>query len=391
MMTRLLIVLATSTLFAARALEAQAVDTVRMTLRWEVTEGVHETADSLGTLSGIARDARGTVYVSDASDGKIWVFDSLGRSQRAIGRKGSGPGEFQAPTGIAIGPDGQLYVRDIELVTRFAVDPQTGRRTRYVDAFRGPPLSDWTSRHATRFDRDGHLFYPAFNVMGREVRSGVFLRYRPDGALTDSIVVPPFPGAPMSTASVRLSASGGRMLRGMNHVPFAPLPHWDVTPRGTLLTSDGRSYLIRETDSGGRLLREYRRDVPAERIPAAERRDSLEALRQRRDSVTVPWSQVAGVPPEVRELRLPETYPPVLAIYAAEDGRVWVRRWVPRGGERTVFDVFEANGRFSHVVLLDRSISSVVTPVLSLDGIAAIALDPDTGANGVLVFRSPRR
>lgn len=391
MMPRLLLFLLASTTFAAAALHGQGVDTLRMTVRWEVTEGVHETADSLGTLSGIARDARGTVYASDASDGKIWVFDSLGRSQRAIGRKGSGPGEFQAPTGIAIGPDGHLYVRDLELVTRFGADPATRRLTRYVDAFRGPPMSDWMSRHATRFDRAGHLFYPSFNVMDRTLRSGVFHRYRLDGALTDSLVVPAFPDAPMSSAVVRLSEREGRLLRGLNHVPFAPLPHWDVTPRGTLLTSDGRSYLIRETDARGGLVREYRRAVAAERIPARERGDSLSAIRQRRDSVTVPWSQVVGVPPEVRDLRLPETYPPIMAIYAGEDGRVWVRRWVAVGSQRSIFDVFEADGRFSRVVLLDRNISPVVMPALALDGIAAIAVDPETGAHGVLSFRPARR
>ncbi len=375
----------------APALEAQRVDTLRMTLRWEVTEGMHDTADSLGQLSGIAMDARGTVYVSDASDGRIWVFDSLGRSQRAIGRKGKGPGEFQAPTGIAIGPDGRLYVRDVEVVSRFAADPATRRLTRYLDAFRGPPMNDWMSRHATRFDRDGHLFYPAFNIIGREVRSGLFHRFRLEGGLTDSLVVPAFPGAPMSTASMRLDERSGRMLPGLNHVPFHPLPRWDVTPRGTLLTSDGRSYVVRETDREGQLVREYRRMVAAERIPPAERRDSLRALRQRLDSVPVPLNQVMGMPPEVRELRVPETYPPILNLYAGEDGRVWVRRWVAGGSERTVFDVFEADGRLSHVVLLDRNISSVVTPVLSLDAIAAISVDSETGANGVLSFRPARR
>jgi hypothetical protein len=390
-MPRLLVVLVGLSCAAASALEAQSVDTLRMTVRWEVTEGMHDSADSLGTLSGIAMDARGVVYVSDASDGRIWVFDSLGRSQRAIGRKGNGPGEFQAPTGIAIGPDGQLYVRDLELVTRFGVDPATRRLTKFVDAFRGPPMSDWMSRHPTRFDREGHVYYPAFNMMMRELRSGVFYQYRPDGTLGDSVVVPPFPGAPASTASVRISAREGRMLRGLNHPPFSPLPHWDITPRGTLLTSDGRSYLIRETDRNGRVITEYRRAVAAERIPAAERRDSLEALRQRRDSVTVPRSQVLGVPPEVWALQLPETYPAILGVYAGEDGRVWVRRWVAGGSARTVFDVFESDGRFSRVVVLDRAISSVVTPSLSLGGIAAVAVDPETGAHGVLTFRPARR
>jgi 6-bladed beta-propeller len=80
-------------------LRAQQPDTIRLALKWEVTEVTHTVAESLGVLSGIAVDRLGTVYVSDRSASKIWVFDSLGRSQRGIGRKGQGPGEFQSPTG----------------------------------------------------------------------------------------------------------------------------------------------------------------------------------------------------------------------------------------------------------------------------------------------------
>lgn len=372
-------------------LPAQSPDTIRMALHWEVSEGVHDTADSLGQLSGIAVDRAGVVYVSDAADARIWIFDANGRSLRALGRKGEGPGEFQSPTGIAIGPDGRLYVRDLTHVSRFAADPATQRLTRYVDAFRGPFMSDWTSTLATRFDANGGLYYPAFNVMGREVRTGWFYRFDREGALQDSLEVPAFPGAPASTASVRLSASGGRMLRGLNHVPFAPLPSWDVTPRGTLLTADGRSYLVRETDASGRLVREYRRSVTPVPIPAAERRDSTAAIRARLDSVTVPWSQVWGVPDDVRAVRVPEHYPPLMRVVAGADGRVWVRRWIADGASRTVFDVFDPDGRWRAVVELPRQISTAVTPVLSLDGVAAIAVDPETGAHQVLRFRPARR
>ena len=41
---------------AERVLASAPVDTVRMQLSWEVSEGKHPTADSLGDLSGIAVD-----------------------------------------------------------------------------------------------------------------------------------------------------------------------------------------------------------------------------------------------------------------------------------------------------------------------------------------------
>src|SRR5215211_7331743 len=373
---------------AASVAVAQAPDTVRMRLAWRVSEGEHPTADSLGELSGIALDRAGNVYVSDFSATKIWVFDRAGRSQPGIGRKGQGPGEFQAPTGLGITrDDGRLYVRDQVRVSRFAKDAATGRLTRYDSSFTGPTMNDWRSTRSTRFDSAGRLYYPKFNSVDRTKGTGLFLRYTSTGVRTDSIAVPAFPDAPASTAFVRLNAGGGRTFRGVNHVPFAPLPTWDMTTRGTLLTGDGQSYAIRETDASGRELRVYRRTIPPVRIPAQERHDSAAALRARLDSIsaTVPLDRIEGMPPNVRAGRLPETYPPYMAAYGGEDGRTWVRRWAP-GGRETIFDVFDPDGRLRAVVVLPNAIAILPTPVLSLDGIAAIRIDAETGGYTVVRY-----
>ncbi|MCC6929336.1 MAG: hypothetical protein IT359_10130 [Gemmatimonadaceae bacterium] len=370
-------------------MQAQRVDTLRFRVEWEVVEGRHPLADSLGELSGIALDARGNVYVSDFSATTVWILDAGGRSVGRVGRKGRGPGEFEAPTGIAVAPDGNLVVRDINRVTTFAPDPATGRLAKYEGAFAGPSMADWRSTFATRFDAQRRLYYPAFNVANRTKRSGVFYIFAPDGRLTDSLVVPPFPGAPAPTARVQTSATGGRMLRGLSHAPFAPLPSWDVTPRGTLVSGMGNRYEVQETDARGALVRRYTRALPPEPIPPPLRRDSLAALRQRLDSVPVPLERVQGMPPDVREGRIPERFPAFMAVHAAADGMLWIRRWSLNPRE-SVFDVFASDGTLRHVVILPRPIVVQPTPVLSLTRVAAIGIDADTGANTVIVLRAMR-
>lgn len=238
---------------------AQVPDTIRMRLVWEVAEGSHPAADSLGDLSGIAVDQAGNVYVADFAAATVWVFDARGRQQPSIGRKGRGPGEFEAPTGLGISPDGRLHVRDITRVSYFGLDSTSGRLVRYEGAFTSPSRVDWRSTLATRFDRAGQMYYPAFNTADRSRQSGWYLRFSTDGKLLDSLVVPPFANGPRASAHVCLNNGQCRMLRGLNHVPFAPLPTWDVTPRGTLLIGDGHHYDIQETDFGGRVLQTYRR------------------------------------------------------------------------------------------------------------------------------------
>ncbi len=58
-------------------------------------------------------DESDNIYVSDYQDAVIKVFDPHGHYVKTIGRKGEGPGEFQAMTDMAFLPDGRLLVFDI--------------------------------------------------------------------------------------------------------------------------------------------------------------------------------------------------------------------------------------------------------------------------------------
>lgn len=372
-------------LACAPTADASAQDSRTLRVLWEISEGTHPTADSLGLLSGLARDSRGNIYVSDRSDARVWVFSMTGRSLAAIGRKGRGPGEFDAPTGAAVGRDGALYVRDPERISRFVYDSTKRTLSRYDTAFRRVIYSDWASLRPTRFVGDSLVVEPAFARMDPS-RSGWYRTYTRAGVVRDSIDVPTFPNAPASTARIAIDARGGRLLPGLNHVPFAPVPTWDVTPSATLVIAEGKDYIVRELDGRGRLVREFRRNVPNARIPDRARRDSLAALRHRIDSLGASFARAEGVSEDVRARRMPEFFPAVMAVYADDDGRVWVRRWMPDYDTRSTFDVFGADGRYLAEVILPRAIAVLPAPILGLTDVVAIVVDPETGGNGVVRF-----
>jgi hypothetical protein len=60
----------------------------------------------------IGRDGR--VYIADAGNNRIVVFDSLGHYQRTIGKKGQAPGEFFDPMDLAIDNQDNIIVSDFE-------------------------------------------------------------------------------------------------------------------------------------------------------------------------------------------------------------------------------------------------------------------------------------
>ena len=61
---------------------------------------------------GLAVAPNGDVYVADTGNRRIQAFDANGRFLFSFGRAGSGTGQLLEPSGLAVGPDSSLYVAD---------------------------------------------------------------------------------------------------------------------------------------------------------------------------------------------------------------------------------------------------------------------------------------
>ena len=61
---------------------------------------------------GIGIDSEGHLYVVDGQWGIVQVFDEQGRLLYYFGERGTGPGQFQLPTGLQIDKQDRIYVVD---------------------------------------------------------------------------------------------------------------------------------------------------------------------------------------------------------------------------------------------------------------------------------------
>lgn len=101
--------------------------------------------DGLRRPAGIAYDPqRDRLYAADSAAHCVWVFGGDGSSLGAIGKRGTGPGEFNFPTHVAVDRDGGLVVTDSLnfRVQRFGADgafaAQFGTQGDAGGSFAGP-------------------------------------------------------------------------------------------------------------------------------------------------------------------------------------------------------------------------------------------------------------
>ena len=79
------------------------------------TAGKNRTLTTPGDFAAptnVAVDKDGNLYVSDTMNDRIEEFDPDGTFIRAFGKNGDGPGDFERPKGIAVDCDGHVWVAD---------------------------------------------------------------------------------------------------------------------------------------------------------------------------------------------------------------------------------------------------------------------------------------
>lgn len=64
--------------------------------------------------TNVAVDPQGNLYVTDTWNHRVQIFDRRGRFLRAFGSHGTRPGNFVRPKGIAVDSEGHIYVVDSE-------------------------------------------------------------------------------------------------------------------------------------------------------------------------------------------------------------------------------------------------------------------------------------
>lgn len=348
-------------------------------------------ATTFGDIIGLAVDDAGRVYVGDRHSNTVRAYGSDGEPLGLIGGEGQGPGEFRVPDGLAVGPRGRLYVAEVDGLTVMDSRPAEPLPTTQVDQWR--PVTYLQVFRPLRVTCDGTVYYPH---QEGDPEVYLYLRYEPDGTVRDTVRVPSLEGLPGGTPYVRTGPGGGPMVFGVDHVPLAPIPSWDVTAGGRLMIGESRRYRLLVLSPTGDTLRVVRRRIARRPIPETVRRESTEALRTRLDTLPVPVNEIQNLPQAVAEAELPMRYPAFLQVHAGLGGRAWVERPpLPGRPEATPYDVFDRTGVYLGTVVVPgrfdpgRGLTSGrmrPRPVFTDSAVYGVVVDSVTGVQKVARF-----
>ncbi|MFQ5852113.1 MAG: 6-bladed beta-propeller [Candidatus Binatia bacterium] len=107
--------------------------------------------------AGLAYDVkRNRLYVADSLAHRVWIFTGDGKRIGAIGHRGTGNGEFNFPTHLAVDRKGNLYVTDA-LGFRVQVFDLEGKFIRQFGRH-GDSSGDFASPKGVALDSEGHIY-----------------------------------------------------------------------------------------------------------------------------------------------------------------------------------------------------------------------------------------
>jgi hypothetical protein len=301
--------------------EAQTTWTLQERFRLGSLDGTGP--DVFGRISGLALGPEGQVYVLDGQASEVRIFGSDGAFQRTFGRSGEGPGELRAPGGLTVDAEGTLWVLNWGNGRYSGFDPETGDVRREVLRMASYAVLPWPGA----FENGTHLMDVGLGRTGEPALLRLDTAFVP----RDTLALP----GPSDEDQIAFRREG-RMVASIM-VPFAPQPAWAPRPRGGIVVGEGDDYRLHRIDFSGDTSLTIELDREPVRVTGAERDSAIAAFEQRAASL-------GGATPD-RRPNIRDVKPSHGTLLVDDRDHTWVRSLSPMGGPDT-WDVFDAFGRF---------------------------------------------
>jgi len=268
---------------------------------------------------GLEVDSEGNIYVLEPSEQRIQVFTTEGVYLNTIGRKGQGPGEFQAPYPMFMDKKDRLYVYDImrravvlfnergEFIKNIPLNPQMLK----VDKI--------------TIDSDFNIicgYFPAKKEYDRYIISIFDKDFNQLKEIYKKIGVLPF---------IQIGAVTIQPVR------FTPEVIWAMDDKDNFYISYNKAYEIEVLSKEGELIQKITKKHKPEKVTKKEEQE-ITALYQNKSKQFYD------------ALNIPKVKPPILRLNFIKDYLFVLKK---TENKKCFFDIFHKNGTYVNEIILD--------------------------------------
>ncbi|MCD6115493.1 6-bladed beta-propeller [bacterium] len=304
----------------------------------------------------IAVDKNGSIFVSDVSDKSIKVFDKNGKYLGTIGRKGSGPGEFQSIGVMRFLPNDNLIVMDWRMrrVSFFTISGKFLQSFQMKNNLSGIYLttdSTITCRENI-YSEEKKLYIKSFDLNGNEKL--LWGQFKPE--------------------EFKMLRSGNTTF-GIN-VPYLPCSIFTGDEKnGWLYHCLNSKYLIEVYNKKGDLFRKIERLYKPVPVTSAEKEEYVKSFEDNPNKVFVKMA---------REVKLPKVKTITEYMIVDEKGNLWVETMETKkkdDKEFYAYDIFNDKGFYTMKVWLS------ITPKVFAGGYMHSIVRDSSGIASVKRYR----
>ncbi len=346
---------------------------------WELLSGVRN----------VAFDAQDNLYVLDANNHRVLVFDAKGKYLRKISQKGEGPGELMAPTAMTVSTDGSIVVGDIGR-RAFSIFKPDGSFVKNIlfEQGQAPGMGGAGGSNLQAHPRGGVVARSMPFLMGRAGPGGpgglggvsTADLSKPTGEQKSPIKwfdlgtgkATELYGLTMPSITPKVQDTGaGQGERRVAIVMMAPIwgapISFGVLPTGGVAVLHEKDYRVKVVSPTGQVERIIERSIAPRKATEADKKKFMEARREAQKNGTAGGMQIrmnngqasfstGGGPMPVGEAQSIEQmlqnatfeeYIPVLRRVDTDVfGRIWVTRTPADFGQKVLVDVLRADGTY---------------------------------------------
>jgi len=281
-------------------------------------------------LTDMDADSHGDIYVLDSENVNIKVYDKKGRFLKVISRKGEGPGELLNPVDI--------YIDDKDLI--------------YV--------CDSGNNRISIFSRQGDLVnsinfkeYSAGKIIGINPRGGIILRVDKVSLESSMNFITRIYFINMYSdrfdfmknlysVSVPIMQHFRREEKGIAlTIPYQKELCWTLDSSGNVYIGESQAYEIQVYSPEGKQIRRIEKEYEPSKVLKPDIENYVKEQFQFNKKEKIFWSTTIK-----QQLRVPENKPVFEKLFFAQD-KLFVLRSENGNKERSLFDIFDSEGRYS--------------------------------------------